>query len=109
MWAGNATFAGGKGTNRVVQPLGTRTLRKSSFDARGSPLNLFLRDNFNSGFDSSGPTTTQIVLASVLTPVLLIAALLILLFAWKNYSLKKQLADKYKGTELAQTDRNDLK
>jgi hypothetical protein len=73
-------------------------------------LNLFLRDNFNSGFDtSSGPTTTQIVLAAVLTPVLLIAALLILLFAWKNYSLKKELAEKSKGTELAQTDRNDLK
>ena len=60
MWAGNATFAGGKGNNRVIMPLGTRTLRKSNFDSAGLPSTTFLAENFNSGFDkgSDGPTVT---------------------------------------------------
>ena len=92
LWAGNLTFSAGRGTNRVVQPLGKRTLRRTDNEAR-SAMATFLRENFNSGFvvEEDGPTVTQITLAAVLTPVLLIAALLVLLFAWKNYHLKRQL------------------
>ena len=92
LWAGNLTFSAGKGTNRVVQPLGVRTLRRTDNEAR-SAMATFLRENFNSGFvvTEDGPTVTQITLAAVLTPVLIIAALLVLLFAWKNYHLKRQL------------------
>ena len=106
LWAGNLTFSAGKGTNRVVQPLGTRTLRRSDNDAR-SAMATFLRDNFNSGFvvEEHGPTVTQVTLAAVLTPVLIIAALLVLLFAWKNYHLKRQL--KAVPTTELQSERTD--
>jgi hypothetical protein len=45
-------------------------------------------------------------LAAVLTPVLVISALLILLFAWKNYHLKKEMAI-LRQTELPKTDRSE--
>jgi hypothetical protein len=101
LWAGNVTHAGGKGTNRVVQPLGSRTLRRTD-KGDSSVMATFLRENFNSGFsaDKDGPTVIQVTLAAVLTPVLVITAAVILFFAWKNYHLKKQLEQKSPSVEL---------
>lgn len=97
-WAGNATFAAGKGNNRLVQPLNDRVLRRSNDGSVA--IGKFL--NFNSGFVNSaaGPTTTQVTLSAVLVPVLTIAFLIVVLFAWKNYHLKQLLSQK-EGTQLA--------
>lgn len=44
LWANNATFANGKGNNRVVMPLGKRTLFKTSYDSAGLPKSTFLAE-----------------------------------------------------------------
>ena len=89
LWAGNATFSGGKGNNRVTMPLGTRTLLKTKFDAskasdRSSKLSAFLSEgnlgnlltftsfSFNEIEDEHEASRKRKVLAAILTPCLVI-------------------------------------
>ena len=89
LWAGNATFSGGKGNNRVTLPLGTRTLLKTKFDSsnasdRSSKLSAFLSEgiignaltftsfSFNEMGDEKADSQHRKLLAAILVPLLTI-------------------------------------
>lgn len=112
LWAGNATFAGGKGNNRITMPLGTRTLLKTNFDAsnavqRSSKLSAFLSEgnlgnlltftsfSFNEIEDVEAASKRRKVLAGVLTPVVFIfVASIVSLILWRQCDAKKKVDQK---------------
>jgi len=89
VWAGNLTFANGKGNNRITLPLGDRTLFKTNFDASkasssDSKLVAFLSEgnlnnpltftsySFDERADEHSANKRRKVLAGILTPVVFI-------------------------------------
>lgn len=112
LWAGNATFANGRGNNRITLPLGSRTLLKTNFDAsdssqRNSKLTAFLSEgnlgnlltftsfSFNDLEDAESASKKRKVLAGILTPVVFIfVASIVSLILWRQCDAKRKAGQK---------------
>lgn len=117
LWAGNATFANGRGNNRITLPLGSRTLLKTNFDIsssaqRSSKLSAFLSEgnlgnlltftsfSFNELEDAESASKKRKVLAGILTPVVFIfVASIVSLILWRQCDAKRKAGQK--ETQLA--------
>ena len=111
LWAGNITFADGMGNNRLVQPLGNRTLVKSkynitSLEDRETELSTFLLEGtvtFSSYSFSERSDRLQVILAAVLTPSYVLGAIIIALLIYKLHEASKKIS---KLTELTAVEGN---